>query len=306
MKSQPCQPLLAAVVLTLLLAARPAWANPFTSGQGPGSSSPSLSLPGLLPMPTWFRELQRDLHREIARALQDPEQGLVLLGWVVLLGVAYGALHSLLPGHQKGLVVAFFLAKAAPAWHALWTALLFGLAHLVSSLLLYGSILALSALTEGLMSLGEGSEVVGGVFQRLSALGMLGVGGFLLWETFRAVRQGHGACTCAHHGHEERPEELTPKRYLGLLLVAALTPCPGTMLVLLFAFSLGVPILGLAALLGISVGVALVLGLLALLTILARQHAWSALSTRSLERLAVVFQASAALFVVASSVVLLA
>ena len=82
-------------------------------------------------------------------------------------------------------------------------------------------------------------------------------------------------------------------------------PCPGTLLVLFFAFSLGAHFFGIMAAAAIGVGVGLVLGLIAFASIMARRTGGKLVSGRRAEVIAVVFQILSALLILLTSIFLL-
>jgi len=284
--------------------------NPFTGT--PSSEIRSTPLP-LLPLPPEFREFQRSLHQTMVDFLRDSQENSALLFAFFIITIIYGVFHSLLPGHQKALVVAYFLSRQAPLRQALWTGLLLAFAHLMSSLGLYLGMWLVRTLSENFTSLNEASEVVARVFQTLSLVGVLVLALFLIkesWESILQRLQQKGLMEVAQlmnipHQEDEHWNRQSQKNLMGILFLASVVPCPGTLLVLVFSFSLQAHALGILAALGISLGVGLVLGLISLFTILAQRQGKKLIKQGSLETLAALVQMGAALLLTLTSLTLL-
>lgn len=90
-------------------------------------------------------------------------------------------------------------------------------------------------------------------------------------------RGGHDHAHCHHHGVDASAmaAPLGPGRFLGIALSVGIRPCTGAVLILLFAITLDLRLAGYGAVLGMSAGVAITVGLLAMLAVYARRTALS-------------------------------
>lgn len=264
------------VVALQVLGAAEAAANPLLRGDGepPPPSGSSFSVPAFL-QPVWSAAsaFQRESQRLIAEHLdriRDHGMGAPLLV-AMLMGLAYGVLHSLGPGHGKAVVASYFLAREARPWRGIVTALQIALVHVGSAVVI---VMAADLLLTS--SFGSPAEIRA---VRLFSHGLvLAVG---LWMAVRvALRlwQGplapgverHRGCGHAHHGET------------GLLaLGVGLVPCTGSLLVLLIAMAHGILAAGLLIVAAIALGMAATMAAIGLAGVLARRHIASRLETGS-------------------------
>lgn len=292
------------VVFLLLVTSLGAQTNPF-SGKA-ASSGPEVVSP--LAFVDVVRHYQRELHRAMVESIDRAQESLIFWPLVLLITFGYGVFHSLLPGHQKALVIGYLMNRREPPAESLVLGILMGAAHLISSLLLYFLMLLFQRLAEGTLSLIQSQEIVSRGFSILSALGILVLAIFLVRESVqhllqirrrKALREVAGLLEVAS------AEDFVPMPTQNLrwvLFVSALVPCPGTMLVLLFTFSIQAHTLGILSIAGISLGNGFLIGLLALLTILARTKGQSLAEKSGWETLAVGIQLGAVLLLAVSAV----
>lgn len=210
-------------------------------------------------------DLQRDLNRTLTTFLREASQGSAGALWALLLSAfLYGAVHSLLPGHQKLTVGAYFLSVKGRYPQALGAALLFALFHSLFSLALVLGFRFLFSLGSG-ESMGQASWWG----QALSAAGLALFGLFLavrkILEWPEVSRQEDLSQV---RSLMELPDRLEPElriprrgtgRFVGFLALTALLPCPGSLLILFFALSLGDLVLGIGAVGAVAAGMGVVL-----------------------------------------------
>jgi ABC-type nickel/cobalt efflux system permease component RcnA len=129
------------------------------------------------------------------------------------------------------------------------------------------------------------------------------VGAWLLWSTLRGGHaHGHGnpeahaaspghdhaAGSACSHGHLPLPEARPTGAAVsslgeaaGLVLAVGLRPCSGAVLVLLFALAHGVFVAGVAATFAMSLGTAVTVSLLAVLTLYSKRLALAAVGANA-------------------------
>ncbi len=296
--------------LSVLLSAQ---GNPFTGGSAPVEPS---SLPSILPIPKEMRDFQKELHTQLGILIRESQEKPSALALLLITAFLYGLFHSLLPGHQKTLVTAFYLSHDASRKSALVTGILFTFLHMVSSVGIYVTVLIVTNLSSGSLGYGASSELAGYWTQNIAALGAVALGIYLLVETLTdwkniKLRQDINKIRSLMNLNDADLFDnlhLHPsgkKNYWIMLAVAGLMPCPGTLLVLFFAFSLGAHLFGILAAVAISLGVGFVLSIISLIAISARKGGGKLFHGQTSEKLAVFFQVTASILILITSLFLL-
>jgi nickel/cobalt exporter len=194
----------------------------------------------------FFVGLQRWINASIAADLGTfaaTRNWATLLG-VLPLGIVFGAVHALTPGHGKTVLASYLVGSRLAVLRGIGVALALSLTHVGSAVVL--ALAAAPILTRTLGGVGR-APVLEDVSRGLLAL----IG---LWFLLRAIR-GPG------HAHRE-----------GVLVgvIAGLVPCPLTLFAMFLALSRGVPEAGLTFAVAMMLGVGLTLGAVAALTVAAR------------------------------------
>ena len=190
--------------------------------------------------------VQRDIHAsltaDIAVFADSREwQGLVLM---LPLGILFGFVHALTPGHSKSVLAAYVLGSGLRPYRAMFASFVLSLTHIGSAVFL--SVVATSLVTRTLVGAGQAPAL-----ELVSRLLLLLAGS---WLILRAIWR-------RPHVHGEG---------LGLGIMAGLVPCPLTLVVMTYAMARGVPVAGLAFSFAMLIGVGAVLALVAATVGLAR------------------------------------
>jgi ABC-type nickel/cobalt efflux system permease component RcnA len=201
------------------------------------------------------------LQREIYLAFADRIGSFASTGnWSELaiylpMGILFGAAHALTPGHSKAVLATYLTGSTTSVPRGLAVSLVLSLVHVGMSVLI-------ALLSVPLVSVALGSVGRAPLLENLSR-GLLGVIGlWMLWQAARGTGHAHaGQATVAG-------------------FAAGLIPCPLTLFVMTFAISRGVPQAGVAFAAVMMVGVALVLGAVALAAVLFRQQLLRLLSSQ--------------------------
>jgi nickel/cobalt transporter (NicO) family protein len=169
------------------------------------------------------------------------------LAAVLPLGIVFGAVHALTPGHGKTVLATYVVGARLAVLRALTVAGVLAMTHVGTAV-----VLALAAAPIVTMTLGGAGRAP--VLESISR-GLLAAIG--LWFLIRAFRG-------RVHEHRE-----------GVMVgaIAGLVPCPLTLFAMFFAISRGVPEAGLVFAAAMMGGIALTLAAVALLTVIARE--WS-------------------------------
>lgn len=205
-----------------------------------------------------FVALQRDIYLSLADQLRAFAAG---GGWGALLlflpmGILFGAVHALTPGHSKTVLATYVAGTPTGLLRGLLISLTLSVTHVLAAVLI--ALLALPLVTTALGGVGR-APLLEDVSRGL--LGLIG-----LWMIWRALRPRRAPHT---HGNG-----------IAFGIMAGLIPCPLTLFAMTFAISRGVPEAGVAFALTMVIGVALTLSAVALATVLFRQKALSLLARR--------------------------
>ncbi|NGO55070.1 sulfite exporter TauE/SafE family protein [Allomesorhizobium camelthorni] len=193
-------------------------------------------------------ELQRDIYLALAGQIKLLSAQGNWLGFLAFLpmGVFFGAVHALTPGHSKAVLATYLAGSEAKIARGLLTSLTLSFTHVTIAVLI--AVLSLPVVSIALGSVGRAP-----LLEDISR-GLLGlIGAWMLW---RALTHGH------HHKHEGE----------AVGVMAGLIPCPLTLFVMTFAIARGVPAAGILFAGTMMIGVALTLSGVAILSILLRER----------------------------------
>jgi ABC-type nickel/cobalt efflux system permease component RcnA len=187
----------------------------------------------------WLAGLQRDILAETATRLRVfAETG----DWALLAAFApwailFGAAHALTPGHSKTVLALWTAGTAQRRGEALRTAITLSATHVGLSVLIVLAALPVVTMARGEAGRAPLLEDISRVLLALAGLWLIGL----------------GLCGAAHDHRG---------RWFGV--AAGLTPCPLTLFVMTFAAARGVTVAGLGFAAMTLIGVAVVLGSIAL------------------------------------------
>ena len=193
-------------------------------------------------------QIQRDIYLALADQIKLLSAQGDWLGFLAFLpmGIFFGAVHALTPGHSKAVLATYLAGSEAKLLRGLLTSLTLSFTHVTIAVLI-------AVLSLPLVSIALGSVGRAPLLEDISR-GLLGlIGAWMLW---RAFNHGH------HHKHEGE----------AFGVMAGLIPCPLTLFVMTFAITRGVPVAGLLFAGTMMIGVALTLSAVAILSIVLRER----------------------------------
>ena len=260
-----------ALALAHALAAAPARANP------DGWAGAAAESGGLFAHASAFlADFQRRANAEVSLRMNAIEGGEDLVAFLLALAVAfaYGAVHALGPGHGKFVIVSYFLGREARVMRGVVMAVQIAIVHVIAAIVIVW--LADLVLRGGF---GLGLSDVPGV-RAASFLIIVGIGLYMLYRTIRGSmsaragdarstrhRHGHGH----HHGHSHSHSHRTEGGVLAL--AAGMVPCPGAVLIMLYAVANDMIVPGSLLVGAMSLGIGSSICVIGVSAILARQAA---------------------------------
>ena len=233
-------------------------------------------------------DFQRRANAEVAFHMNAIERGENLGAFLLALAVAfaYGAVHALGPGHGKFVVVSYFLGREARVMRGVVMAVQIAIVHVIAAVVIVW--LADLVLRGGF---GLGLSDVPGV-RAASFLIIVGIGVYMLYQAVRAslkARSGgahghehghhhghdHAHGHDHHHGHHHHHGHSHGSRAEGgvLALAAGMVPCPGAVLIMLYAVANDMIYPGSLLVAAMSLGIGSSICVLGVGAILARQAA---------------------------------
>ena len=228
-------------------------------------------------------DFQRHANAEVSFHMNAIERGDDLVAFLLALAVAfaYGAVHALGPGHGKFVIVSYFLAREARLMRGVVMAVQIAIVHVIAAVVIVW--LADIVLERGF---GLGLSDVPGV-RAASFLIIVGIGVYMLYQAVRASLRarargrGHGHAHDRGHGrghghsHDHRHSHgLGSKAEGGLLALAAgMVPCPGAVLIMLYAVANDMIVPGSLLVASMSLGIGSSICVLGVGAILARRAA---------------------------------
>jgi nickel/cobalt exporter len=164
--------------------------------------------------------------------------------WIVPLGVLFGAVHAMTPGHSKFLLASYVLGSRLSPLRSLTVSVALASVHVASAVVIALTASWIVKRTIAGAGRAPSLEIISGV-----ALAIFGI--WLLWRGLRR----------REHVHNE-----------GIVVgfTAGLIPCPLTLFTMFLAQSRGVPELGYAFAVTMMIGVAVTLSVVAIATAFAR------------------------------------
>lgn len=213
----------------------------------------------------YVRLQQQKFYRQLSGAVKRlKSEGSLTAAWaLVALSFLYGIFHAAGPGHGKAVITAYVLANREQIRRG---ALLSGAAALVQAL----SAIVMVSLFVLLMK-ATGLEAQQSIRQvELISYGLVvALGLWLLWGALRKrdpvdhAHDHHGECGHAHFVAPGRARPVGWQQDLSVVLSVGARPCGGAVVVLLFAYTLGIYGAGIGATLAMSVGTGLTVATLA-------------------------------------------
>lgn len=185
------------------------------------------------------------------------------LAILLILSLFYGVIHAVGPGHGKGVVVAYFLARQAKVGLGLRLGFFIAILHASSALLLVTGLFYI--IKESLLI---NMNEAGRYLQIASYLLIFIIGLFLFLHTLMDLLQKKKKITTSV---PEKNVNVKEKNIWWVALSIGIIPCPGVSMILIFALNLEIIWAGILAAILVSIGMGLTISLFALSAIMAKK-----------------------------------
>jgi len=234
----------------------------------------------------YIKDFQRRANAEIATYMKAIERGDDLGAFFLGLAIAfaYGIFHAFGPGHGKFIIVSYFLGREARVMRGVVMAVQVSIVHVIAAIVIVW--LADIVLRAGF---GIGLSEVPGV-RAASFLIIVGIGLYMMYQAARTSGSGvaggtgghggdHGHASSGDHGHDHGHRHDGRLEGGLLALAAGMVPCPGAVLIMLYAVANDMIYPGILLVGAMSLGIGSSICVVGVGAILARQAA-----TRFMER----------------------
>ena len=260
------------IVLCLLFSSLSVSAAALETGDGSGIALIDSAWHALI-------EFQRQVNAGVAIHMRALETGNSFAAFFLGLGVAflYGMLHALGPGHGKFVIMSYFMGREVYVLRGLVMAAQMAVVHVIAAVVIVwvADILLKTSLGIGLADV---PGIRAGSFLIIAAIGV-----YMLYQAIRGSRghthththtHGHNHHH-HHHGHShDHTHGASHATEGGLVALAVgMVPCPGAVLVMLYAIANDMIYPGFLLVAAMSAGIGLTIAILGVATILLRQFA---------------------------------
>jgi len=192
--------------------------------------------------------IQHSLYGGMAKELGAVAGGNIRAVFAAMIAaVVFGAMHALMPGHGKTVLVSYHLGQPSKLWEGFGNGAILALTHVGLAVVL---VLAGFAVISRVFAFGGRTpqfEVASGILIAL-------IGVFLLWRSIR------------HRDHEHSGNGRS------LAFVTGMIPCPLTTFVMSYALARGIIAAGLAVTAAMALGMIATIGGIALAAVFARDR----------------------------------
>lgn len=181
--------------------------------------------------------------------LQIQNGDTIALITLLMVSFLYGVIHALGPGHGKALAFSYFLTRKSSVFKALMITQATAFIHIVGALILVViSVFIIESMLNSFVS--DSISLV----TKLAALFIIVLGAYILFKKIKNNSCScHSCCTSSMSENEDKRQDLF------FVITAGIVPCPGTVVLFLYAFVLKTYFAVFLAALSISLGMGLII-----------------------------------------------
>jgi ABC-type nickel/cobalt efflux system permease component RcnA len=228
------------------------------------------------------QSVQRDLHLSLSAALRDIEAdgfgaSLALIG----LSFLYGVFHAAGPGHGKIVISTYLLSHESQLRRGVILSFASAMVQGLTAIIIVTLAVWLLNLSMR-QTRGMANDVEVASFALITLMGLM-IMASRLWRLRKAFTvnalSGHHKHDHEHCDHAHGPSQsdldaaLSLRTFIGIVLSIGIRPCSGAVIVLLLAYSLDLGMVGLFAVLAMSLGTAITVSVLASMSVYLREAA---------------------------------
>lgn len=232
----------------------------------------------------FLRTMTDTVHMYLVALQEKPSAGAIAM--ILLISLLYGMLHAAGPGHGKMLVASYFVAHDKSYTKAVSLGLMIAAVHVFSALVLT---MAIYYLMDTVFS--KTMEEAGRYITIGSGGVILGIACYLFWQkrrfyrkptvptSFRAAPGTHVPSPLRHSAPHIQScgchscKTTQGSTDLMVVLLAGIVPCPGTVIIFMFALSMGLYLIGFVSAIVMSLGMGLTVALTAIISTKAKRSA---------------------------------
>jgi nickel/cobalt exporter len=243
--------------------------NPFFSENKIKNQDTALPHPGLMQeLLGGINSLQRELNSSLSTLSRKIKEDKDVAVFFILLGIAlfYGFIHALGPGHGKTVMFSYALANPLKAKQGILLGIFIAVIHTLSAVFLVSILyFILKSSYSGYAQ--EPKKIIS-----LISYGLIGcMGLFLLIKTLISViklRNKNNNPESQLNNHQNKIKHL-----IITALIIGLIPCEGAILILIFSISIDAFYLGIILSMAMSLGMAITISTIGILTIFSKNGA---------------------------------
>jgi nickel/cobalt transporter (NicO) family protein len=266
--------LAAALLFGVLYAPSAVRADPFTGGppiSAPVQTGTAFLMPG--GMLRRLAHMQMQLNEKISQEFRSIHStGSVAATFtVLLLAFVYGVVHAAGPGHGKTVVGSYFVANDARWFTGLFLGGLIALLQGVTAIVLV-FLISLVLRARELQVADQGALVDCVSYGIVAAIGCV-----MLWRAITDNGDSHSHGLVGHdHGHrhdaiDRPPAGMGGRLRRGLIAATGVAPCASAIIIMLFALANDAMGIGIAAVLALSLGMAVTVAGVGLISVVVRK-----------------------------------
>jgi ABC-type nickel/cobalt efflux system permease component RcnA len=250
----------------------------------------------------WLREKQRSYYGSMQQSIKAMNSASPLAAALALMGLSfgYGVFHAAGPGHGKAVISAWLLATENELRRGIAIAFMSALVQALTAIAIVSGLLLLAYLVL-VGNPGATSRYVAGALESASYALIACMGLYLVWTAFRPHAHGHGHGHDHdhqhdhghhhhhhhHHAHDENcdcghahvptaaqvKQDWSWRHACSMAFAIGIRPCSGALIVLFFAYPIGLYWAGVASTLVMALGTAITVSVIAAIAVYSKQFA---------------------------------
>ncbi len=261
----------------------------------------------------WLQEKQRSYYGSMQQSIKAMNSTSPLAATLALMGLSfgYGVFHAAGPGHGKAVISAWLLATENELRRGIAIAFMSALVQALTAIAIVTGLLLLAYLVL-VANPGTTSRYLAGILESTSYALIAGMGLYLIWTAFRPHAHGeahthdhhhahdhhhghdhhhHRDHDHAHHHHDHAHDEACGcghahvptaaqvkgawswRQACSMAFAIGIRPCSGALIVLFFAYPLGLYWAGVASTLVMALGTAITVSVIAAIAVYSKQFA---------------------------------